>query len=149
MIQMVMKRKKHINWVFLPMALFFLVSCLDNKKTGFIRDKNVSEIHTTDVHIKMLSKQWKADSLGCQRLRTKIMAETMIDSLKLKNAEKMAFLEMFGSPNRKYTSGERLVLGYYFDSICINKKLIDSVDYCMAEFTFERNMLIQQNYICL
>jgi len=68
--------------------------------------------------------------------------------LKLENTAKAEFLKVFGNPNTENESEGSIILGYYFDALCANEKLIDSADYCIAEFTFKQDKLTQRNFIC-
>jgi len=129
--QMGMKRKKHHSIYMLSLILIFLISC-----------SNAPQREMKEVIL------WKSDSLGCEKIRTKEMAEKIIDSLKLSEVNESEFLKYFGNPNTRVNREENIVLGFYFDALCRDNKLIDSADYCIAEFTFKGKKLIQRNYVC-
>lgn len=139
-----MKRKKHHRLICVQIFLAFLLSCSGNGNSP----QNVHKSKGPSKEVEIFIQQWKSDSLGCQKLRTKIKAEAIIDSLKLGSSEKTEFISVFGNPNKQDTREGSIILGYYFDAICINEKLMDSADYCIAEFTFMENKLTQRNYIC-
>jgi hypothetical protein len=144
-----MKRKKHhkmrkdlISIVFMFQILYACNSNLHpfNENKGLTREQNKD--------IGLFIKQWKTDSVGCERLRTKEKAEAIIDSLKLEGTGKNGFEKVFGNANKVQERNGDFILGYYFDAICANGKLVDSADYCIAEFTFNKDKLTRRNYIC-
>lgn len=126
--------------ILIQMIFSFLLSCSGNG--------NTHEMQEQDKEVELFIQQWKFDSLGCQKLRTKLKAEIIIDSLQLEGSEKEKFLNVFGKPNIENERGGNLILDYYFNAICANGKFIDSADYCIAEFTFKQNKLLKRNYIC-
>ncbi len=133
--------------IFMQILFVFLLSCSGNGNSGS-PDGSKQEIQKPDKEIELFIQQWKSDSLGCQKLRTKVKAETIIDSLKLESTAKAQFLKVFGNPNTENEREGNIILGYYFDALCSKGKLIDSADYCIAEFTFKQDKLLQRNYIC-
>jgi hypothetical protein len=143
MMLMVMKRKKHHSMILLQMIVLFLLSCAGNG--------NGKPVNANSQNAERLSKEiemWQSDSLGCQKLRTKQIAEKIIDSLRLESTAKADFLKVFGNSNIESKRGSNIILGYYFDAICRDGKFIDSADYCIAEFTFKTDKLVSRNYIC-
>lgn len=134
--------------ILLQIAFMFLLSCSGSGNKGSV-DGSKLEIHQPGKEIEILIKKWQSDSLGCQKLRTKQVAETIIDSLQLGGTTKVEFfLKVFGTPNTENEREGSKIIGYYFDAICREGKFIDSADYCVAEFTFKQDKLIQRNYIC-
>lgn len=133
--------------VLIQIVFVFLLSCSGSGNTGSaIGNKKEARLRCKEIDT--LIKKWQSDSLGCQKLRTKDVAETIIDSLKLNSASEVEFLKVFGKPNTENEREGSKILGYYFDAICRDGKFIDSADYCIAEFSFVQNKLIQRNYIC-
>ncbi len=140
--RMVMKRNKHLN-TFLVQCLFIsLFSCTsnaNNQKAASIKlDKENSE----------LIQQWKQDSLGCENIRSKVLAEKIIINLKLENTPKDNFIKIFGTPNVVRNYEGKIILCYYFNSSCVDGSMLKDADTCLAEFTFKNGSLIQRNYIC-
>jgi hypothetical protein len=133
--------------ILLQTIFTFLLSCSGNGNSGSV-DGNKNEIQQPGKEVDVLIKKWQSDSLGCQKLRTKQVSETIIDSLKLQGTAQAGFIKVFGNPNTENERDGSKILGYYFDGICRDGKFIDSADYCIAEFTFKANRLISRNYIC-
>ncbi len=129
-------------------ACFFGQSCSEDSRHPEAGIKNEQKSGQLNEGVELLIRQWKADSLGCEKLRTKAMAESIIDSLNLENADRTEFLKVFGNPNTTSQREGAFIDGYYFDALCVNGNFIDSADYCIAEFTFEQNKTVQRNYIC-
>lgn len=133
--------------ILLKVIFTLLVSCSGNGNSGSLHSSQ-KEILQPSKELKVLIRKWQSDSLGCEKLRTKQISETIIDSLKLQSKTEAEFLKVFGTPNAENEREGNKILSYYFDSICREGKFIDSADYCIAEFTFKANKLISINYIC-
>jgi len=133
--------------IFFSICLGLLLACCTNQigvKASKIDPKKFSK------GMQNILNQWKNDSLGCEHYRHKDIAEAVIDSLDLENAWQQDFIKVFGKPNYIIEREGRVVLGYYFDVVCINGRaeISKDVDYCMAEFTFVDKAFLQKNYIC-
>lgn len=92
---------------------------------------------------------WKIDSLGCNGIRSEILSEKLIKEHNLKGDEISSFLKTFGKPNREDTINQEIILGYCFNSICREGRLVDSSDYCISEFHFINGRFEEGIYICL
>ncbi len=125
-----------------------VLSCSENKPSPDVSSKDRQQLKQQNGEVELWIKQWRADSVGCERLRNKAMAESIIDSLMLETAERIDFLKVFGGPNTTYQREENFGVGYYFDASCVKGNFIDSADRCVAEVTFNQNKLVQSNNIC-
>jgi len=68
----------------------FLLSCSGNGNKISI-DDNKMEIYQSNKEIEVLVKNWQLDNLGCQKLRTKQLAETIMNRLQLAGTAKAKF----------------------------------------------------------
>ncbi|WP_343636026.1 hypothetical protein [Fluviicola sp.] len=139
-----MKRKKHLNIIILQIVFMMIMSCVSTRNTISSNDKTIQEVKEVEI----LVENWRTDSLGCKKLRTKQASEIIIDSLKLENRTQTEFLRVFCNPNMIDERDGKQILSYYFDAICRDGKFIDSLDHCIAEFTFKSDRLVGSNYIC-
>lgn len=142
-----MKRKRLHRMLWMQILLVFLLSCSGNGNRSE-SSATMQPEQQMNKEIQRFIEQWKSDSLGCQKLRNKEKAEAIIDSLKLDSTNQVEFLEVFGKPNADKEREGDLILSYYFDALCADGMLVDSADYCIAEFTFIGNRLKKRNYIC-
>jgi hypothetical protein len=121
------------------------ISCLKPQigSSGVFKDNN-------KYNMKGIAQRWRQDSLGCENFRSKLIAEDLLDSFSLMNKSENEFLQVFGKPNssNRLASDEVLYI-YYFDSKCKSNVLIDTADYCIANFIFKSNKLAYKNFICL
>ena len=122
--------------------LSFLISCNDSVRS---KKQESSPIVQDEVTL----NEWRIDSLGCNRIRTKELAERMILDNNLEGKAMSDFEHIFGKPNRRETTKEEVIISYYFNALCRNNKFLDTADYCVAEFRFIQDTLSKRNYICL
>ena len=139
-----MRRKRTYRFMSLLLIfLAFLFSCSEN---GGSNISTSNEGNSSSKSLDSLAQRWMDDSLGCKKFRTKEVAESIINRLKLDKSSKEEFLKVFGRPN---IERDNSTIGYYFNSFCINGNFIDSSDYCIAEFTFgSAGILMNRNYLC-
>ena len=89
-------------------------------------------IYLNDTLLKY-TDEWKKDSLGCLKLRTKRKAEKIIEMLTRDRIDEKKLYQNLGKPNEiKKTPDGGYVLTYYFDSVCRNGKLVNGSDKCYA-----------------
>ncbi len=135
----------HKDLISILFVFQLLFACSNNLRPA---NENKEQTLTQSQDIGLFIQQWKADSLGCQRLRTKQKAEAIIDSLKLQGTNRTGFEKVFGNANKVQERNGEVIIGYYFSSVCADGKLVDSADYCIAEYTFNKDKLTGRNYIC-
>lgn len=119
----------------------FLVSCTDSGKS-----KKQDKLSITQTEVTL--NEWKTDSLGCKRIRTKELAEKLVIENSLEEKTISDFENIFGKPNKSEVVEEAVIFSYYFNAMCRNNKFLDTADYCVAEFRFVQDALSRRNYIC-
>lgn len=131
----------------LKVIFTLLISCTGNVNSSSVHSSQKGNLQQ-GKELEVFIRKWQSDSLGCEKLRTKEVSETIIDSFKLQSKTQAEFLKVLGKPNAENEIEGNKILIYYFDNICRERKFIHSADYCIAEFTFKANKLISRNYIC-
>lgn len=96
--------------------LTFLLSCGERKSTSIIQ---ASEI--TQDSILRISEQWRADSLGCNRLRNPAKIRQLIAQLNLIGQDSTNIIQYLGKPNGKNFIGDTTVF-YYFMGCSVNSR---------------------------
>lgn len=139
-----MKRLKNNGCFFKQIPYILLLLCICNG--CFKNDKKVEKQDNWEINL--LIDKWQSDSLGCKKMRSKELAERIIDSLNLEHATKIEFIKIFGNPNIEKKDDGIEFLCYYFNTLCEKDSIIYDSDYCFAEFSFKQNKLIRKNYIC-
>jgi hypothetical protein len=104
-------------------------------------------ISTNDTLLQFIN-EWKKDSLGCLKLRTKAKAEVILQFLKKDTLTKRIVYYNFGIPNELQHYSNNLILIYYFDCACNNNKLIVKSDKCYAKFYFQNDTFKEIDYVC-
>jgi hypothetical protein len=104
---------------------FLLCGCFVNSKCQ-VKDKESK-----------LLEEWKKDTLGCLKYRTKEKALYIRDSLDLKNKSTIFVINKLGTPNSIKKDSNREILKYYFNTICRENVFIASFDYCWIEMLVE------------
>lgn len=90
--------------------LFILILCLS--ACGQSKKEAASVISKDSLEI--ISKQWKADSLGCSRLRDPQKIRQLITQLELVGKDSSSVINYLGSPNGKNFIGSDTTVFYYF-----------------------------------
>jgi len=91
---------------------------------------------------------WKEDSVGCLKKRSRKLSEQLIKEYKLEKSNLKDFQIIFGKPNKKEISDNIVILSYYFDSFCKEGSINTDMDYCIAEYYFKSDTLNSTSYIC-
>jgi hypothetical protein len=110
----------HKEMLFISIICLF-TSCQSNQN----RQKSVDNL-----------SQWRNDKFGCSGFRNYNNTKLLSDSLKLSNLNNKEVIELLGEPDikKKYENNETYM--YYFDSICSQGKLVDSLDKCTLTISF-------------
>lgn len=130
-----------MNNILLIMLLCVFCGCNGQTSSS---EPQAPAIQEQDVSI----NDWQKDKNGCLKIRTKELAETLIEKYNLKNKTQSEFLNVFGIPNKKEERNNQQVLIYYFDCVCDNGELVEGGDKCYAEFYFENDSLKNEIFLC-
>lgn len=95
-----------------------------------------------------LLNEWKVDSFGCLKYRTKERAFYIKDSLDLMNKSSSFIINKLGAPNTIRKEANTEILKYYFNTVCRENIFVDSLDYCWIEMVIESNRLKRIDIIC-
>lgn len=95
-----------------------------------------SKYQVKDKENKLL-EEWRTDTLGCLKYRTKEKALYIRDSLSLMGKPTVFIIDKLGVPNSKKKESNSEILKYYFNTICRENVFIDSLDYCWIEMLVE------------
>lgn len=123
--------------------MFLLFSCLsvsNDSKGKYCQNSNSNVIETND---------WKQDSLGCLKKRSKELSESLLKEHNLEQGTLNDFEKIFGKPNKRHEHNKTIIWGYYFDSFCKEGELDTERDFCVAEFYFSSYTLVKVSYTCL
>ncbi len=117
---------------------------LEKKSENFI----VSKTQINPLIDSTIAVLWQLDSLGCQGIRSKSMAQSLLkhiegDSITLEN-----FLSVLGTANKTMINNKKTTLCYFFNSVCQHNRLSDESDRCFAMFIFKRNIFSHAQFIC-
>ena len=107
-----------------------------------------SQIKEEKIKEEKILEDWRNDTLGCLGYRNSEKAIYLRDSLGLNAKSKIFVLEKLGIPNFIQENKETEVFKYYFNGICRDGKLIDSVDYCWFEILFISNQVRNTSIVC-
>lgn len=99
--------------------------------------------------LRQMMAEWKSDSVGCEKKRSKAAAESLLQGMKLENGNMKDFTEVFGIPNKQLERNGKTTFVYYFDAACTGGKPGEGSDYCAAEFSFREGRFEERQYICL
>lgn len=90
---------------------------------------------TLDSETLAAAKAWKADRMGCNRIRVVPLAETLSPRLKDAQLKEAQIAELLGDPEMRHVGEEHTILSYYFDGECgEDGKLKDGTVYCLLQF---------------
>ncbi len=95
-----------------------------------------------------LYNDWRVDTLGCLKLRTLSNAKYIRDSLNIVNKESSFVINKLGQPNFQTINSNIEIIRYYFDTYCHESEIIDTLDYCWLEMSFEREKVKTIDIIC-
>jgi hypothetical protein len=117
-------------------VIFILCSCQPNGN-----NKNHSQQDTTNiVTMKQTDtidiSKWKSDSLGCKHIRTPELFDKLFVGNKMEHKNANEFIYFFGKPNNQEKFKDRLILIYYYNSICSNDKLNINSDKSSIRISF-------------
>lgn len=125
--------------------LLFSFSCT-SKKT---KPKESSTFHLTNDILLRDVTEWKNDSLGCLKLRSKENAEIIISLLKKDSIiTKQTLYQNLGRPNEEQQDNDDFILIYYFDCLCNDGSLIKDSDKCYARFYLQSDLFKEMDFIC-
>lgn len=91
---------------------------------------------------------WSKDKNGCLQLRSRALADSLIEKYDLKTSSKETFLKVFHTPDTTQQTDNEEVLIYYMQSDCVNGRPVKESDHCWAEFYFKHNKLNGRNFPC-
>ena len=133
--------------------LFILLFAFDcnqkqSNEKGLVNSVENSITHNINDTLLQYTTEWKRDSLGCLKLRTKEKAESIIRILKNANIHVLTMYKNFGSPNEQQIINEKLILIYYFDCVCNNGHLVMKSDKCYAKFYLKSDSLYNLLFSC-
>jgi hypothetical protein len=106
-------------------------------KFGFISESKYGQ-SPRPVAVDSIIKEWRDDSLGCQRLRTLEKVKILIDTFDLLEKYPSELIDLLGKPNKVYSKDTIMSIRYYSQSICNenNNKTSDSLVVCWFEFYY-------------
>jgi hypothetical protein len=85
----------------------------------------------------ILLKQWREDSVGCQHVRTIETFKRLLKECSLEHKNQEDIVKVLGPPNAEEKYPGKLIISYYFNSICAANKVIKGADRSMIELTFD------------
>jgi hypothetical protein len=118
--------------------LFLLFSCCWQKKNN----KNRVEMETPTI-TEIQNNNWKKDSVGCLRLRTLELADSLIVANNLLGKSTNEFIDIFGKPNEIIEQNHRVLFNYYMMSVCRDDELVEGADKCWVQFDFINDKLVE------
>ena len=90
-----------------------------------------------------LSNDWVKDKYGCFNLRTKELADSLINKNNLYSKGEKEFIKVFGNADYTVNNGYYKDMCYYYDSNCNNCEIIKSSDKCVFIFEFKKDSLFR------
>jgi len=84
-----------------------------------------------------LSKQWRSDSLGCNKVRSIEVFEKLFKEYSLQGKDEGKFVKVLGMPNNEEVYADRRIIIYYFNSICKANQIIKGSDKSSIRITFD------------
>lgn len=96
---------------------------------------NATLIRTDTISVDSALVRWRTDSLGCFQQRTIVLAQELMEKLKIMGKRHNEVIQILGKPNTAYyqdiyvgniqKDGTFLVLGYYIEQQCIGGKIVE------------------------
>ena len=126
-------------------SLLLLFACGQRKepissKTPLLKSNNDS--------LMQYSNDWKKDSLGCLKLRSKEKGEAIINFLRRDSITRRLLYEYLGKSNELHKSKDSTILVYYFDCNCNSGYLVHGSDKCYAKFYLKSDVLENTDFLC-
>ncbi|WP_375191191.1 RHS repeat-associated core domain-containing protein [Chryseobacterium sp.] len=119
---------------FIIILLFF--SCKFNENNVASKE-NVIVIKNDSL--KNLSSEWKKDNIGCLKYRNVKNFNKLLSGYKLLNKKsKKEFINVLGIPNQELVYDNFSVIIYYYNSICVNNKLLIDSDKSNIRIKFDK-----------
>jgi len=96
--------------------------------------------------VPILLNQWREDSVGCLHVRSIERFKRLLDGYLLERKNKDEIVKLLGPPNAEERYPGKLVISYYFNSICAADKVVKGADRSMIELVFdERGRYLRWN----
>ena len=117
-------------------VIVILVSCQSNQENKNQANLDSTKINTQQVYELDELKKWRQDSLGCEHHRTTELFDRIFIANKMEKKNKSEFIACFGKPNAQEKYNDRLVLIYYFNSICSTNNILKNSDKSSIRVSF-------------
>ncbi|GAA4743700.1 hypothetical protein GCM10023229_23940 [Flavisolibacter ginsenosidimutans] len=128
------------------LLLSFSFSCTSHQINAV--QESAANPQTNDTLVKYVD-DWKKDSVGCLKLRTREKGETIIRFLKKDSViTKATLYQNLGTPNEVQENNDNFVLIYYFDCLCKDGSLVKDADKCYAKFYTKSALFTDVDFIC-
>jgi hypothetical protein len=126
------------------LTIFLLLLC------GCKQSPQAVSLQMTDTKDTLLryADEWKKDSLGCLKLRSKEKAEMIMELLKKDVVTVQKLYSSFGVPNEEKRNNSNLILTYYFDCICKKGELVENSDKCYFNIYITANIFKNVDFVC-
>jgi len=126
-----------MNNILILLTMCICLACNAKKKEFNIKKEMVE-----------VGKRWQQDVDGCLKIRSKKLAQSIIKDYNLNGKSVQYFLKIFGSANCIKYLDNKVILIYYFDSVCKENNPVKNGDKCYAKFYFENNKFYKDIYLC-
>ena len=128
-------------------VLLIFCSCepiQSNKKPseqGLVQNNLERQLNGTNDSLK-----WRQDSLGCMHSRSPVLFDTLFFANKMIDKNKDEFLYFFGKPNKQEKVNDRIIFIYYFDSVCLDNKIVKNSDKSSIIVSFNlKNIFLEKD----
>lgn len=121
---------------FYTIILCTFLSCQNTQHQPSVAKGNTIVMSRVDDKINLYENIWKIDSCGCLKLRTALMADSIITNNNLVGNDTLAFMKHMGKYNQKQKTQDGFVLIYYIKTLCINNVIDENADKSWIMFDF-------------
>jgi hypothetical protein len=90
--------------------------------------------NSTKTDNNRLTENWKKDSLGCMNIRNKQYSDLINKRITFKNMPESFLIKYLGKSNKIENDDNYRYYIYYFNTQCVNNRIIDTVEKCYLQY---------------
>lgn len=119
--------KTRLSYLVLLLFVAALVGCKGSKA-------GKSVYKTLDTKTQEMVDKWKNDPVGCKKERNGPLADALLAAFHKSEYTEEQISGLLGEPEQKAVNGNTRIIGYYWDTTCVDGKMKDSSVYCLLQF---------------
>lgn len=119
--------KKRLSYLVILLFVTALVGCKGSNAGKAI-------YKSLDVETQKMCDRWKNDPIGCKKERNGPVADALLAAFIKSGYTEPQLSSLLGKPEQDIVSGNTRVIGYYWDTSCVDGKMKDSSVYCLLQF---------------